>query len=517
MTADKSDATIMQTQIALSRLGFSPGRLDGLPGPRTRAALDAAGVSALSPADALTVLSASVDAEALYLPSLEEMKRIAPAFPAAWVRPLHAALRHAHIIPARLPQFLAQIGHESAGFATLEEYATGEAYEGRADLGNVQPGDGVRYKGRGVIQLTGRANYARYGSLLKTRLEVRPARAAQPDTAFMIAAVYWLDHNLNAPTDRGDIETVTRRINGGLNGLSDRQRRLDAARAVFTSGGAAPQPPVIEGPAEDDAPTVIKRNPTLTPAPAPTPAPSTTPSPTPSPASSTTPSSTPAPAPASQVRPMSKPTRKDQREDRREDRKDRRALRRQQRAAVRQQFATNAARWVGRYRDILDDELAEGSTEREAHETAIRAALESFVSWSLNLLARLRFASLEDRFRFINDAEKRELFRSIVRAAFSRALRHALQDVQEAREVAALLTDRGSKAADSVGDFLGAFSDVLDGGAPEIIEPPRRDPIVMDRSPGALDLPGTIGGIPVMDAPTRAPVNESDIIEIPGA
>lgn len=199
------------------------------------------------------------------------------------------------------------------------------------------------------------------------------------------------------------------------------------------------------------------------------------------------------------------------REERKEERQDRRALRRQQREAVRQQFATNAARWVGRYRDIFDDEMQEGATEREAHETAIRAALESFVSWSLNLLARLRFSNLEDRFRFINDEDKRDLFRSIVKVVFSRALRHALADVQEAREVAALLTDRGSKAADTVGDFLGAFSDVLSNdGTPEIIEAPHREPIVSDRKPGI------IGGIPVMEAPTRAPVSASEVIEIPG-
>ena len=73
-----------------------------------------------------------------------------------------------------IAHFLGQTCHESAGFRTTEEFASGENYEGRADLGNNRPGDGVRYKGRGLLQLTGRANYKVFGDLLGVQLEGNP-------------------------------------------------------------------------------------------------------------------------------------------------------------------------------------------------------------------------------------------------------------------------------------------------------------------------------------------------------
>ena len=88
----------------------------------------------------------------------------------------------------RISHFLAQIAHESAHFRTLEEYASGAAYEGRKDLGNVYKGDGRRYKGRGVIQLTGRANYRKYGKILGIDLENHPERASEPEISLRTAA-----------------------------------------------------------------------------------------------------------------------------------------------------------------------------------------------------------------------------------------------------------------------------------------------------------------------------------------
>jgi predicted chitinase len=128
---------------------------------------------------------------------------------------------------ARARAFLAQVLHESAGLNFFEEIASGAAYEGRRDLGNTQPGDGKRFKGRGPIQLTGRSNYRRYGDLLKLPLESNPEMAARHDIGWRIAAAFWETHGLNALADQGNLREITRRINGGFNGWDDRLRRWE--------------------------------------------------------------------------------------------------------------------------------------------------------------------------------------------------------------------------------------------------------------------------------------------------
>ena len=135
----------------------------------------------------------------------------------------------------RAAAFLAQLGHESLSLSAFEEFADGSKYEGRLDLGNTQPGDGRRFKGRGPIQLTGRANYRTYGQLLGLPLEQRPQMAAEPRVGFRVAALFWQRIDGNALADRGDFREITRRINGGFNGLEDRERRLAAIRLL---GGA---------------------------------------------------------------------------------------------------------------------------------------------------------------------------------------------------------------------------------------------------------------------------------------
>ena len=135
--------------------------------------------------------------------------------------------------PHRLAMFLAQIAHESAHFQTTTEYASGAAYEGRKDLGNTQAGDGKRYKGRGLIQLTGRANYRRFGRKIGMDLEGKPATAAQFPAALLTALEYWQDRNLNSYADNGDFLNVTRRINGGYNGMDDRYAKYGRAALVL--------------------------------------------------------------------------------------------------------------------------------------------------------------------------------------------------------------------------------------------------------------------------------------------
>lgn len=127
---------------------------------------------------------------------------------------------------ARAQMFLAQVLHESAGLAYFEEIADGHAYEGRRDLGNTHRGDGRRYKGRGPIQLTGRANYRWAGNLLGLALEEQPEMAARHPIGWRIAGLYWKSHGLNELADRGDFVTITRRINGGTNGMASRQMYL---------------------------------------------------------------------------------------------------------------------------------------------------------------------------------------------------------------------------------------------------------------------------------------------------
>jgi putative chitinase len=147
--------------------------------------------------------------------------------------------------PGRICHFMAQIAHESDGFRTTEEYASGAAYEGRRNLGNTKAGDGKRYKGRGLIQLTGRANYRAYGTRLGLDLEADPARAAEPELSLRVACEYWKAKGLNALADRDDVTGITRKINGGTNGLADRKKYLAKARTLW---GAAP----VEVPKSDD-------------------------------------------------------------------------------------------------------------------------------------------------------------------------------------------------------------------------------------------------------------------------
>jgi putative chitinase len=133
----------------------------------------------------------------------------------------------------RVAHFLGQTCHESAGFRTTEEFASGEAYEGRADLGNTRAGDGRRYKGRGLIQLTGRANYRTCGRTLGVDLEGQPELAAEPVFSLRIACEYWSRRKINGACDQDDLITVTRLINGGTNGLDDRRRYTSRAKTAI--------------------------------------------------------------------------------------------------------------------------------------------------------------------------------------------------------------------------------------------------------------------------------------------
>ena len=153
---------------------------------------------------------------------------------ATFIAPLNAAMLEFGITtPARQASFLSQVGHESGSLAYLRELASGVAYEGRRDLGNTWPGDGVRYKGRGLIQITGRANYAACGKALGLDLLARPELLEQIVNACRSAGWFWQANGLNALADAGDQVRVTRRVNGGTNGLTERLALFAAAQRVL--------------------------------------------------------------------------------------------------------------------------------------------------------------------------------------------------------------------------------------------------------------------------------------------
>jgi predicted chitinase len=168
----------------------------------------------------------------------EQLRKIGPNLQAAraaeLVGFLNDAMREASInTRERAAAFLAQLFHESAELRYFQELADGTAYEGRKDLGNTQKGDGPRFKGRGPIQLTGRNNYRDAGQALGLDLVNNPARAADPDVGFRVAAWFWRTRGLNELADAGDFLAITKRINGGTNGLADREKYHGRAKAAL--------------------------------------------------------------------------------------------------------------------------------------------------------------------------------------------------------------------------------------------------------------------------------------------
>ena len=153
-----------------------------------------------------------------------------------FVVPLNVAMQRWGIdTPARQAAFIAQIAHESGSLRYVREIADGAAYEGRKDLGNTQPGDGRRYKGRGLIQITGRANYAECSRALygDDRLIATPKLLEQPEAACDSAAWFWWSRGLNSLADTGAFRAITLAINGGYNGYEDRLAYFERAQAVL--------------------------------------------------------------------------------------------------------------------------------------------------------------------------------------------------------------------------------------------------------------------------------------------
>lgn len=143
--------------------------------------------------------------------------------------------------PKRLAAFLAQVGHESGHLRYVKELG-GNAYLSKYDTGSLAKrlgntpeadGDGQKYRGRGLIQITGRDNYRAVGEALDLPLLDQPELLEQPEWAAMSAAWFWHSRGLNALADRGEFNRITRLINGGLNGLDDRLKLWAKAREVL--------------------------------------------------------------------------------------------------------------------------------------------------------------------------------------------------------------------------------------------------------------------------------------------
>lgn len=158
---------------------------------------------------------------------------------ALFIAPINAALAEFSISsPARAAAFLAQVAHESVELQFVREIASGAAYDtGRLAerLGNTTAadGDGQRYKGRGLLQITGRANYAACGEALGLDLIATPELLERPEHAARSAGWFWMCHGLNALADKGAFDAITAVINGGQNGRDKRRAYWLTARRVL--------------------------------------------------------------------------------------------------------------------------------------------------------------------------------------------------------------------------------------------------------------------------------------------
>lgn len=208
---------VLATQKKLAAAGFNPGPLDGDLGPQTYTAM--LNYAAKKDMGSTTVLLG---------------RAMSADFP-----------KYAIATPLRIAYFIGQACHETGGFRYLSELGSGrdanhdgyddylQQYDYRKDLGNTTLGMGPKYRGRGIFQITGWFNYMRYGRRIGIDLLSFPEKAAEPETATLTACLFWADRKLNDWADKDDINTVTRKINGGQNGLSDRQTITYRMKVLF--------------------------------------------------------------------------------------------------------------------------------------------------------------------------------------------------------------------------------------------------------------------------------------------
>jgi len=151
-----------------------------------------------------------------------------------FIAPLNDGMEEFDIVTTkRITSFLAQVGYESGQLRYTREIASGAKYEGRKDLGNTERGDGVKFRGRGLIMITGRSNYRTCGHALGVNLLLNPELLEAPALATRSACWFWKTHGCNQLADLGDQMHITRRVNGGENGLAGRLDLFAAAVRVL--------------------------------------------------------------------------------------------------------------------------------------------------------------------------------------------------------------------------------------------------------------------------------------------
>ncbi len=202
---------ILTLQKRLKNTGYDPGPLDGDIGPKTYTAI------------LNWIAGRDLGAKSVLLG-----RGMAADFP-----------KYGIVTKARLVHFLAQAGHETLSFHYLSEAGSNkdanrdgfddylQRYDFREDLGNNKVGMGPKYRGRGIFQLTGYFNYVKFGMRIGLDLARLPEKAADPEIAVTLACMFWADRKLNALADANDIRGISRKINGGTNGLDDRIERAN--------------------------------------------------------------------------------------------------------------------------------------------------------------------------------------------------------------------------------------------------------------------------------------------------